>query len=158
MNREIKFRGKEAHSGDWVCGAYFTADTTADYRLHFIIPGRKYEGPKSKLEAYLTMLRSKLVLVESHTVGQFTGLIDSAGKEVYEFDIVKDEGSDQLYVVYFSVEESRIVRCPIEYYSGTDIENICFSHSTPKKWWQRINRYVVGNIFDNPELIKYRYL
>lgn len=85
MNREIKFRGKEAHSGEWVYGAYFTADTTADYRLHFIIPGKKYEGPKSKLETYLTMLRSKLVLVESHTVGQFTGLIDSAGKEVYEF-------------------------------------------------------------------------
>lgn len=74
MNRQIKFRGKRLDNGEWVYGdlEYNRARNIA--RIH------TYDDDGEYLMQHL---------VEHESVGQFTGITDESGKEVYEGDILE---------------------------------------------------------------------
>lgn len=74
------------------------------------------------------------------TVGQYTGLKDKNGKEIYEDDILLDE-SGAYAVVYYSMGSFCVdfgEGFDLQYFTDS-IHEIC---------------YVAGNIHDNPELLK----
>lgn len=125
--REIKFRGKRLDNGEWVYGfALFKHD---------------------KSEAVIVGFTATELLCESvdpATVGLFTELHDKHGKEIYEGDIVTIVGVIKGYVRY-NVRYWRYEIATVD----EPLENERIPSGIPEECWA-----VIGNIHDNPELLK----
>ena len=76
------------------------------------------------------------------TVGQFTSLYDKNGKEIFEGDILKVGGCRQRI-------EVRFVRGVFAFLWDGNLDDE-FPTGSPTQEWAE----VIGNIHDNPELIK----
>lgn len=74
--REIIFRGKRLDNGEWVEGAFCPKNSEGDIPCIIV-----YNGT----------LAGWWFEVDPATVGQFTGLLDKAGKRVFEGDVFQDE-------------------------------------------------------------------
>lgn len=85
--------------------------------------------------------------VVPETVGQYTGLTDKNGKKIFEGDILSGH-FDEL----FPEEESRYEVIWHDY--GWHIKNDTGIVDTADNKWIKQLFEVIGNIYDNPELIK----
>ncbi len=143
-NREIKFRGKSTNSirgvGKWTYGHLM--DIHKHNRL-FIGEWRKIGGDATVKDE----LFSSYVDVDQKTIGQYTGINDINGVEIYEGDVVR-------FTQEWEIEADR-----------DKIEVVQFQHGgfTPMcrtlggvYYGCESERYeVIGNVHDNPELKKY---
>lgn len=88
--------------------------------------------------------------VDGRSVCQFTGIKDKTGREIYQGDIVKGNHPDLMIIESIN---NGLQMFNIKYY-GQDYNDL-ISESTcnpqTKSWLQ--NSEVIGNIFDNPDLI-----
>jgi uncharacterized phage protein (TIGR01671 family) len=141
--REILFRGKRADNGEWVYG-YLTNKRFGIATETIETSGTNDDGTR-QLDLYG---------VVPETVGQYTGLTDVNGKKIFEGDIVKSE----VDLWHNERKKERVARIGEVIYDkelcqfGTDVKGFskCF---TLRRLFGGFNE-VIGNIHDNPELLK----
>lgn len=135
MVRAIKFRAK-TDNGDWKYGDLHLLSTVPHIHTDINISHR--------------------CPIDTKTIGQFTGLKDKNDKEVYDGDIISLPLSDGSCVThqiriseeYLSVEIKNLtvdgMRCDFDIFGQLKYS-----------WWQeyKYDIEVIGNIYDNPELI-----
>lgn len=133
-NRIIKFRGKNIHTGEWIVGSLLSIEDTC-----FIIEKVDFDFDY-RTEAHAFWFDCTEKEVDPNTVGQFTGLHDKNGKEIYEGDILgcPEDGYFLNEVVIFA-EGCFMVK---DDYTTTPMCAIDAQYRT-----------VIGNIHDNPSLI-----
>lgn len=135
--REIIFRGKRLNDGEWVEGNLFLPD-----------------NPDTPTQICIGTNVVRICYdVDPSTIGQYTGLIDKNGKKIFEGDIIKYKNTDGIKfngvaltvigkVVYNEKNASFAI-------SGKDEIGAKHYDYFPIK-----NIEVIGNIHDNPELLK----
>ena len=125
--REIKFRAKRIDNGEWVHG-YYTKYS----------PAAKGDVIEAERDDYD---------IDPASVGQFTGLKDIHGVEIYECDVVE-----------LTIDDGISYNALIVYKDG----GFCAIDGTDEDYAIRVygimrcdyDVKVIGNLFDNPELIK----
>ena len=140
--RIIKFRGKDILTGVWYFGSLFD-----DGGEEYILPPNI-----SAAETYSAWQ------VDPNTIGQFAGVVDKNGKEIYEGDIVECVSWNE----FFNNPETGDVMEPFRRKMYVDFRNGGFKmiEKLPKPLkdneWDIIYNgdiKVIGNIYDNPELV-----
>ena len=122
--REIQFRAKD-RVGVWVYG---------DLRL-------TSREPHIWTDPYTSHI------INTETIGQYTGLKDKTGKEVYEGDIVKSISGKVGYVIFLQQEMGYVV-----VWDNCDTR---LGHRNRGGGYECDGSIeVIGNIYDNHELLK----
>ena len=128
MNRPIKFRGKGKKDGKWYFGNLYDRDTYG--RTH------------------ICTINEGCLNIDPNTVGQFTGLLDRNGKEIYEGDIILYGGSIQHEVMFRHGAFGYLI------YGGWFVSYAGNTNFTFNPLNRSKEHEVIGNIHDNPELLK----
>lgn len=144
--REIIFRGKRIDNGEWIEGSAINTQYDVKGNKHI------YIGVFKMSERYPLMKFIEWFEVVPETVGQYTGLNDKNGKKIFEGDIVNVGGAFK--VVRFGKHEIECCGCCYESHSsvGFYLESDDEEIDAYERMWDKL--YVIGNIHDNPDLLK----
>ena len=121
--------GKCLSSGKWIYGYPFISGD------HAYILSEKFKSPECSCE------------VAKDSLGEFTGLIDVNGNEIYEGDIISNDKYSRFkhFICYDKETASFNVQpLPFNYFDLSHIR---------QTWIDKFAKKVIGNKIDNPELL-----
>lgn len=128
--REILFRGKNIPTDNWVYGDLYTHGATSIY------------------------INGERLSVNPYTVGQYTGVVDPNGKQIFEGDIVGHTDSSTGKTSVFGVVRWSREGC---FYINTDsIDNYNTENPGANLGYMMPSHRsltIIGNIHDNSELL-----
>ena len=140
MDRYL-YKAKRLDNGEWVQGVPFKVEG----KWVLLINDNENLLRAHYIEENMWTAEIYAIEVDSTTICQCTGLKDKNGKLIWENDIVK--------CLYDSYGENGVYIGKVIYREDT----CCFvdanSESTDYEWWEE-EKEVIGNIFDNKELLE----
>ena len=142
--REILFRGKTS-VGEWICG-HLLEQNIPDYRSYIVM------SIIAELDnRHIEIMEFDINEVIPETVGQFTGLTDKNGVKIFEGDICRFKRFNDVHVgkIVFNVTTASFV---MGYQSIVGAYGEKATHKMLLSVCDDIE--VIGNIHDNPELLK----
>lgn len=145
---EAEFRGKRIDNGQWVEGYFFKDSAGLSYILTM------YDHTSKAMEFYE---------VDPATVGQFMGLPDENGKKIFKGDIVQfcdcgeegyeyKEGYDFANVAVVVWNNGRIELDKFADTNSSVVDDMNGCHEDFMLVFETAK--IIGNIFDNPELLE----
>ena len=149
MSREILFKAKYVDTGEWVEGSlvHYKAG-----KKHFIITDNDFQWGMYGSYSY----DGDFTEIDETTICQYTGLTDKNGNKIWENDVIKTYNSsgiechiEQIIWSDYGLNEgwcSKGIKSLMKY--DKRVFNTGFGKSDARKC------EVIGNIFDNPELLK----
>lgn len=129
--REIKFRGKTSF-GEWKYGSLLQSEIDIN-ELNVVCEIH---------ERFANDLSISRCFVDPKSVGQYTGLKDRNGKEIYEGDILSGHSDGNVKVVW----KDACWQCIFDDEANIGLDEMCI--------WFGNNACVIGNIYENSELLK----
>ena len=139
--REILFRGQTRRKGEkvrmgdgkpidsnWVYGGIFPQNDGGDFAIIYS------QDPIEKHPVY------------ADTVGEYAGFTDRESTRIFEDDIVSIPNSEDIGVVKFGLYDNKHFGFYIEWMGA------CHLYRQDIHYWASLIK-VVGNIYDNPEMI-----
>lgn len=146
--REIAFKAKEIGTGDWIYG-YLVKIHEDDYRIvteddlnYAYTGGYDYDGTMTK--------------IDKNTICQYTGLTDKNGNKIWENDVVKRYNANgdewRISKIVWADHSLNMGWCIEDVKSLTEYSNRLFKIGFDVNDTEKCE--VIGNIFDNPELLE----
>ena len=130
--RKIEFRGKTVDSGEWIYGDLIQMDDECYIQYTEYVSQGEWDS------SYTDEVGE---VVDTETVGQYTGLTDKNGTKIFEGDIIRIN-EHYTRVVRYSEVKASFVTCDENQWIGY------------LKDYDEHPIRVIGNIYDNPELLK----
>ena len=139
--REILFRGKRISGRSWVYGNYVECKNS----WHNCYPHKAWIVTDPRSNGGWFVCNGGIPVI-NETVGQYTGVKDKNGVRIFEGDIVRTQFGRLVRIEYRTLEG----------FVGFDMIAIESKHERPwtSKAWRSGDIEVVGNIHDNPEMVR----
>lgn len=135
--REILFRGKSAEDGKWFTGQLLHFKSpVSEKELNVIVEGCEWDDSNE----WFNLCRMTKVVPE--TIGQYTGFIDKNGKRIFEGDIIRKTNKGRCPEIFTANIYTNFPEKEEVYYGPCE------------RFTESCEYEIIGNIHDNPELLK----
>ena len=146
--REICFRGKRTDNGEWVEGCLIKVDWRNKPTTYSIMPTRP---------------TACNYIVDPETVGQYTGLTDKNGVKIFEGDILRGfeypfcsniNGEFNYFAEIVWFDDSSAFGTYTFKNPKSNVRGISEGNTDYLEYFNADKWEVIGNIHDNPEILK----
>lgn len=150
MAREILFKAKRKDNGEWVEGGSLITFLDNGEKSFFMPQfNEKCICEHDEMtDDILSFSDCRFYKVDPETICRYTGLTDKNDNKIWENDIVTEDWRNEKGIVRFGEFEAQVLKnigFNIEWNYISYRQDICY-------WVGKCE--VIGNVFDNPELLE----